>query len=497
MPTIEEIVEEASQLLGRDRDCLREDSAYYEAGIVPKALGTAMPPEMQDLRASVGYSRLYLDALNERIGINGFRYPGELEASEEFQRWWQVNDLDEQAPTAHLETLIHGRCFVSVSSPSAEDRAYGHPTAIPIIRVESPRHMWVETDRRTKRVLWAVRFLFQPGREGDYKFNRRNDRQRYTIYLPNETLYYEDDDHGKLIQYADPVRHSLGIVPIVPFYNRERVGDHQGRSEIFEELRSSQDVATRMVMNMQAASELMAVPQRLLFGVGREEIDPSGGTDPYAKYKAFMAGILTFKNESGTASADQFSAAELSNYTTALLSIDKRVGSDTGLPPSYLSFSSDNPASADAIRSSENRLVKKCELKGRMFGNCWERVMRLGLKVVGRELTEEDFRLQTILSDPATPTWAAKADAAVKLTAGKPIIPVGRARIDLGYTPEEIEDMQRMDEDDANELQNALLGRPSARFPLTSETITLASNAQEAAERTAAAAPTNTSNESA
>lgn len=489
MATALEMIGEATDRMSRLRRALNEDSAYYESSIVPKPLGTAMPPEMRQLKASVGFSRLYLDALNERIKILGFRYPGQLNANEEFQRWWQVNDLDEEAPTAHLETLIHGRCFVSVAAPSAEDRAYGHPADIPIIRVESPRHLWVDTDPRTHRVRWAVRFLYEPGGP-----NKRNDRQRYTLYLPNSTHFYVDDDHGKLAVDGDPVIHNLGIVPIVPFYNRERVGDRHGRSEIFPELRSHQDIATRLVMNMQAAAELMAVPQRLLFGVQKSDLDPSDGTDPYAKYKAFMAGILTFGNKD--ASAQQFQAAELSNYTTALQEVKKDVASYTGLPPQYLSFAQDNPASADAIRSSENRLVQKCEQKGKMFGNCWERVMRLGLKVVGRELNEEDFRLTTVIGDPSTPTWAAKADAASKLVGGKPIIPVGRARMDLNYTPEEIEDMQRMDDEEANELAAALTGQPSARFPLTSETVTLANNAQEAAERQAAQAPTTSSENS-
>jgi len=120
-----------------------------------------------------------------------------------------------------------------------------------------------------------------------------------------------------------------------------------------------------------------------------------------------------------------------------------------------------------------------------MYGNCWENVMRLGLLVMKQEIEERAFRLETILADPSTPTWAAKADAAQKLVAGKPVIPVERARIDLGYTPEEREDMKRMDEDERDEMAAALLGQPSTKFQLTTET----SVAQNRAEKSAASQP--------
>jgi len=333
MATNAEMIDEAQQRLTSTMSALQEDSEYYEANRRLTTLGTAVPPEMRALKANVGWSRLYLDALNERIGVNGFRYPGSIDADPDLQRWWQINELDQEAPIAHLESLIHGRCYVTVASPTPQDIKLGHPRDVPMIRVESPRHMWVEVDPRTRRVSYAVRFYNDPSRQVP-----NNQKNSYTLYLPNSTINYDANSKGEY-EETGRVDHKLGVVPVHPFFNRERVSDRFGRSEIIPELRSAQDVATRVVMNMQAASELMAVPQRLLFGVSKEEIDPSGGVDPYAKYKAFMANILTFG--SPDASAVQLSAAELSNYTTVLQELAKHVASYTGLPPQYLSFASD------------------------------------------------------------------------------------------------------------------------------------------------------------
>src|SRR5690606_1072651 len=119
----------------------------------------------------------------------------------------------------------------------------------------------------------------------------------------------------------------------------------------------------------------------------------------------------------------------------------KHAASYTGLPPQYPSFSSENPASADAIRASESRLVKTSERKQKVIGDGWERVMRTAYFVTGRELPDGSGRLESIWRDAATPPYAARADAVRRLGAsprrsGEPLIPVEQAGIDLGYAPE-------------------------------------------------------------
>jgi hypothetical protein len=456
MPTMKDYIEDARREIGRTRSDLQSDTDYYEAEALVRRRGFAIPEELQSVKAAVGWARLYIDALVARLKIEGFSRPGSTDADEEFQRWWRVNNLDEEFSISALETLIHGRSFVSVSAPTPEDIKYGHPSDVPIICIESAHHMWVDIDPRTKRVRWAVRFYNSPTH-----LDSASDEQMYTVYLPDSTTVLQDDGRGNL-SIIEQNAHNLGIVNIVPSLNRERISDRFGKSEIMPELRSVQDIATRILINMQAAADLMAVPQRLLFGVEKNAIIQND--TPEARYEAYMAGILAFENSDGKAS--QFTAAELSNYTVALQELAKNVASYTGLPPQYLSFSSDNPASAEAIRSAESRLVKTCEMKGSMLGNVWEKVMRLGKLVMGQKLTADDALVEAMLADPATPTFAAKADAVMKLVAGKPVIPIEQARIEMGFSPEARENMKVMDEQEADELAAAMNGVPSARFAL-------------------------------
>src|SRR5690606_41536045 len=108
----------------------------------------------------------------------------------------------------------------------------------------------------------------------------------------------------------------------------------------------------------------MAMPQRYLFGVDPDEIAPNGS--PAEVLDAYMARIIAVKDPEGK--AGQFMAAELRNYIDGIERLWKDAAAYTGLPRQYLSFASDNPASAEAIRSAESRLVKKCERKARQFG---------------------------------------------------------------------------------------------------------------------------------
>lgn len=415
---------------------LEESAAYYDARVRLRSIGVATPEAMRALSADIGWPRMYLDSVEERLDIEGFRLGDNEDVVNVLSEWWKANDLDEESGLAHLDALVYGRSYVTVAAPGDTD-----DQGIPLIRVESPLNMYAETDPRTRLVTRAVRL---------YKNENNQAEQWATLYLPNETIplvarsghWFVDSEIG----IAD---HGLGMVPVVPLLNRERLADRDGRSEITPEIRSFTDAASRIMMDMQAAAELMAVPQRILFGVDPEQIAPNGTRAEVLD--SYMAQILAISDVEG--SAQQFQAAELMNFVSVLEELAKHVASYTGLPPQYLSFSSENPASAEAIKSSESRLVKKCERKARMFGGSWEQVMRLAMRVMQLPVPDELRRLEVVWRDPSTPTYAAKADAAVKLFAnGQGVIPKEQARIDMGYTIEQRESMKDWDQEDKSEL---------------------------------------------
>ncbi|UAW09271.1 portal protein [Mycobacterium phage Timothy] len=415
---------------------LSENTSYYEAERRPEAIGVTVPPAMQELLAHVGYPRLYVDSIAERQSVEGFRLGDADEADEELWQWWQANNLDIEAPLGYTDAYVHGRSYITISRPDPQLDLSWDPN-IPIIRVEPPTRMHAQIDPRIGRVAKAIRVAYDE--EG-------NEVQAATLYLPTGTFGWFKQDNEWYDWFND--QHGLGVVPVVPLPNRTRLSDLYGTSEITPELRSMTDAAARILMLMQATAELMGVPQRLIFGIKPEEI----GVDPETGqtfFDAYLARILAFEDAEGK--IQQFSAAELANFTNALDQIAKQVAAYTGLPPQYLSTASDNPASAEAIRAAESRLIKKVERKNLIFGGAWEEAMRIAYRLMkGGEVPPDMLRMETVWRDPSTPTYAALADAAVKLYGnGQGVIPRERARKDMGYSIAERAEMRRWDEEEA------------------------------------------------
>ena len=412
------------------------NTSYYEAERRPEAIGVTVPVQMQGLLAHVGYPRLYVDSIAERQSVEGFRLADVEEADKDLWSWWQANNLDIEAPLGYTDAYIHGRSYITISQPDPQ-LDLGWDMAVPIIRVEPPTRMYAEIDPRVNKVSKAIRVAYSP--DG-------SEIAAATLYTMNDTFgwFKADNQWQPWFNYT----HGLGAVPVVPLPNRTRLSDLYGTTEITPELRSMTDAAARILMLMQATAELMGVPQRLIFGIKPEEIGVDADTGQ-TFFDAYLARILAFEDPDGK--IQQFSAAELANFTNALDQIAKQVASYTGLPPQYLSSSSDNPASAEAIRAAESRLIKKVERKNAIFGGAWEESMRLAYRMMkGGDVPPNMMRMETIWMDPSTPTYAAKADAAVKLYAGGVgVIPKEQARIDMGYSISQREEMRIWDEQEA------------------------------------------------
>lgn len=421
---------------------LETNQAYYDASFRLKALGLSTPPEMRFLTAAVGWPAMYVSSLEERLDVEDFRLGDESEGDERLRNWWQANLLDVESGPGHTETLVHGISYITVSAP---DEDQGEDPSIPIMKLESPFNFIAKQDYRTRKVKSALRLYEDP----------EIPNEKYVaLFLPDRTVYLGQSKNSSSQWFIDHVvMHDLGRVLVSPLVNRNRIHQWCGVSEISKELRSATDAASRIMMNLQSAAELMAIPQRILFGVSEEDF-PVDVTKPGAAMEAYMARIMAFENEAGKAT--QFQSAELRNYVEAIELLAKQVASYTGLPPQYLSFSSDNPASAEAIKSAESRLIKKVERKSRMFGQSWEEAMRLGMLVIDGEIPKDAYKLETVWRDPSTPTFAAKADGTTKLHAAG-IIPTKQARIDLGYTDIQIKEMERMDKTDPVSMMNQLL----------------------------------------
>lgn len=416
---------------------------YYHAKPRDLAVGLATPPQMRKLIAQVGVPRIYVNAVSERLAIEGFTVGDAADSDELLWSWFKANGLDNFSNVAFCEALVYGRSYITIAAPMESDAE--NPLAIPdvpIIKVESPKTLYASIDPRTRGVEWAVRVVK----------NTDGDTVAATLYTPDTTEYYESKD-GELKQ-VETVNHGLGVVPVVPMVHVTDSADLYGTSLITPEIRSVTDAISRLLMNMQSTSELMANPQRYLFGTTTDEITNGG---QLSSLELYAASFITVEDAEGK--AQQLPAAELRNYTDGMTQLLKLASAYTGLPPQYFSTASDNPASAEAIRASESRLIRECEVMCAQFGSAWEQAMRIALLVMGNKLTVDHFRLETMWRDPSTPTLQAKADAASKAYAGgNGVTPREQARIDMGYSPEQRRQMRIWDKEEPGAQLSGLYG---------------------------------------
>ena len=376
-----------------------EKSRYYDGKYRLKDLGISIPPSLRFVDAVIGWPGTAVDVLEERLDFEGWSDDG-------LDVVFRANDLDVTAPTAHLDALIFGTSFVTVTRGGE-----GEPDVL--VNVVAPTEMVVTRDNRTGRVVEACQSIDVDDTNGDV-------RERAILFRPDETVWLFQDNRGWHVDRVD--EHGLGRVPVAQLVNRPRASKAGGRSEITPAVRSYTDMALRTLVGAEIAREFYAVPQRYLLGAPEEfYVDENG--EPKGAWDAVMGKIMAVgidpdypdvKPEIGS-----FPAHSPEPFFSQVRHLAQLLAAETSIPQTYLGFSTDNPASADAIRMAENRLVKRAERRQSMFGKAWTEVARLALMVRdGRSfdgLSDEELSIRPLWRDASTPTRAAAADEVVKM----------------------------------------------------------------------------------
>ncbi|MFI1799792.1 phage portal protein [Streptomyces sp. NPDC020379] len=289
-----------------------------------------------------------------------------------------------------MDALIYGRSYLAVGV--GDDGA-------PLLSVESPQHMSVDYDVRTRTLRAALRLV------------SAGSQRSATLYLPDQTVYLEGSGTGWSVTDRRP--HQLGVVPVVRLANRQRTADRAGSSEITEEVRALTDAACRTLLGQEVAREFFAAPQRYVLGASEGSFQGPDGTQRSA-WETYIGRYLALERDEDGAVPEvgQFPAYDPAVYGRIIDTYARLMAGATALPAHMLGYTTDNPASAEAIRSSEARLIKKAERRQRAFSAPWSQAMRLALRLTGAEqvpVVEVQWR------DAATPTVAAQADATTKL----------------------------------------------------------------------------------
>lgn len=423
--TLDERVKILDGYLAADLEDLKKYDAYYEGAQPLRFMIAALESEFDGriTQLVLNWARLGADAYENRLDVEGFRYGGDSSGDDNLAEVWQANDCDEQSQQGHLESVVLGRSFVLVGAGDTPDDP-------PVISIESPFQVTATRDPRTRRINQVL------------KRWQEDDGSRWaSLYLP-DTTQIVTLERGEWVEVSTD-KHGMGRVAAAALVNRPRILRPNGVSE-FHDIIPIADAANKMATDMMISGEFHAMPRRWAFGLKEEDFQDEAG-NALSTWSAVAGRLWSTEQHPNEVAVGQFAESDLAVFHNTIKVLAQLASQQLALPPHYLAFTSDNPTSADAIRSSETQLVKRVERKHTFLGGAWEDVARFVLRIQTGKWDPAARRLETVWRDPSTPTVAQKADAAVKLNQAG-IIPLEQTRIDLGYSVEQRKEMSRMDD---------------------------------------------------
>lgn len=434
----------------RELEQLNNLNAHFEGTMALNYLHPELLAELDDRlqQVVINWPELVVDCLDERLTVEGFRVSGQGTADKDLAEIWQGNDLDEWSQQGHVEALVMRRAF-TIAGTSAQT------PDMPVITIESPLEMHAIHDPRTREIVAAAKWWEEKGAD-------ERKLQHATLYLPNDTLWWIRED-GRWVEDPDhePDHHELGTPPVSMLVNRPRLRCPGGKSELTSIIPIS-NAANKIATDMMVSAEFHSMPRRWALGFGAQDFQDDQGRKISTWSKVAGRIWASEKTRNEGAEVGQFPEADLQNFHRTLDKLGQIVASLGALPSQYLGFTTTNPASADAIRSSEARLVKRAERRQGGFGGGWERTMRIADRMRTGQWRADLRRLETQWRDASTPTIAQSADATVK-THQAGILPLKFARQALRYTDEQITLMEEQDRleaqmDPVGEIARSLAG---------------------------------------
>lgn len=390
--------------------------AYYDGSFAANILNISTPKHVgRILRTVSGWAGTAVDVLEERLDFLGFGDDDLLDV-------FMDNALDEESGQVHLDTLIYGIGFVSVTAGTGNEPEI-------LVRGHDAKNTTGILNPRS-RMLEAA--LTREIKDGEVK--------GMELWLPDQIVTAKRASDSAPWEVTDRTAHNFGAVPLVPFINRARTGNRYGKSEVTAPLRRYADAAVRTLISMDVNREFFSAPQRYAIGMDQEDfVGPDG--QPLSPWQILTGRIWMtgpIDEDEKTPNLGEFSPQPPGPFLDQIEGLAQLAAAEAGLPSHYFGLRGDQATSADAIRAMEARLVKRAERRQKSFGRSWAQVSKLIRAGQQNTTVAEAEASTTRWGNPATPTVGATMDAMVKaVQAG---VAPGNSRViwdRVGFTPEE------------------------------------------------------------
>lgn len=369
-----------------------------------------------------------VDAVSDRLQVDGWGIAEGQAQPEDAGTIWDRNQMDRRAGEVHTEALRQGDSSVLVWGGD-DGKARLFPQRADLVSVEYSQ----EDPGQVSLAVKAWRIERKPDGTGG--------RVRVNVYLPESVAKFVTSTatDGSSVTAANlvpwevegepwPLAHSLGKVPVVPFANNAPVGQY-GMSELRDVL-PLQDALNKSVADMMVAMEYVAMPQRWATGV---EIPTDADGNPKPEWRPGVDRL--WSTVAQDAKFGEFPQADLGAFLRVQDGFRAEVARVSATPFHYLMLTTGDFPSGEAMKTAEQRFVSKVRDRMAGFGTSWGEVMSLALALEGHP----NVRVEPDWRDPAPRSEVDHMNALkVKSDLGVPQEVLWR---EMGYTPEEVDDM--------------------------------------------------------
>ena len=399
---------------------------YYEQHIKVKNLGISIPPQLEMVETVSGWCAKAVQTHAMRSIFDGYVFAGQSDTKlDGLVRANRLRSLYQQAVSA---SLVYGVSFLTVMAGQGNQ-----PTAK--VRLFSANQACATWDKDADRIGCGV-VLADVDRSGN--------PIRYVVHMPDCVLTLTKVESPGSNQWTCAKENNpYGAPLMVPIIHDPDPDRPLGHSMLTPELLGIVDKAMRDVLRMEIGAEFFTAPQRYILGAADDLFAaPDGGGDEEtyydqdgneidapaataqadaAKLKAYYGALwaITRDEDGELPQVGEFSAPGAANFTQVFENDAQRFSGATNVPLSQLGVLSNTYTSSDALGAANDPLILEVETMNRRNAEAMEDVARMMMCVsestTVAKLGDKAWTVQAYMKDPSKSTFAANADAWVKI----------------------------------------------------------------------------------
>ena len=392
-----------------------EKEKYYE-GKIPLSdvnLGIALPKNIAGLQIGCAWGAKTVDVLAARSMFDGFVGSTGSEV-ETLGKIVQDNQLIAEYMKACRDELKFGCTFATLSA----DEEIGAK-----IRFHSPQTAAAIWDGEKGRIAYGMAII-----------DTRPINKDKTEWAPVVINLYTDraiwvlregpaDEEKNPIWTSEEYTHRMGRPLMEPMIWNATSRKPFGRSRIKEPIRRLIQGYVRTIANATIGLEFSTSPQKYLLGITDEQYDRIIND----KFKQYVGSIIASTSNPETGEKPSFGQLQqgtIAPHVEMIRILATQYSAATGLTVADTGVVNDaNPTSSDAILAQSQTLVTMAEQLNVGNGNALRNIALMALAITYRttieELPEEEKDIVAHFRNPAMPSVAVTADAAIKIASAR------------------------------------------------------------------------------